>query len=175
MPAPPVFQRAPRIYPELPKGEVEIPPPPPVPAAPSTSLATAMLPRIGAVGGLGATLFGAATGRWEYALPSLGFTVVSSVTAVVNHNSQKGGYKRAVREREEKYRGLLASRSRELSTMRERQQHVLREIDLEPAACLTRVERLERRLWERSPQDPDFLMLRLGIGMQPSAVPVKPP
>lgn len=177
--APPVFQRAPRIYPELPKGEVEIPAPPTVPAAPSMSIVMVIAPAVLAIGALAVllyTLLVAKNGTFAvYSLLALGGMSLGAVTTGVNFFTQKRNYARSVAEREKRYRALLKQRRDDLTKMREQQWGALRLIDPEPVECLSRVERLDRRLWERSPLDADFLSLRLGLGRKPFSVKIKSP
>ena len=174
---PPTFRRAPRLYPELPKGEVEIPPPPPAPTEPSVALLPVMLPAFFAVGALVVTIFVVPNSGGNPWLPvlSFGFMGISSMVSVLNFTSQKRSYRKAKNERLKKYRALLEKRQQDLTAKREQQQVALNQIDPEPRECLARVERLDRRLWERSPQDDDFLSLRLGLGAKPFLVNVKVP
>src|SRR5687768_10807029 len=176
MPARPTFQRAPRISPEIPGGEVEIPPPPPLPSAPPSSLVATILPRLSALGGLVVIVV---LVLQQYANPALialpvSITFLSVGAAVYTHVSQKRGRERAVKERETKYRAMLQTRGRDLMAQRDRQLAALYQIDPSPQELLPLVERRDRRMWQRSPRDPDFLLLRAGLGMQPFAVTVKP-
>src|SRR4051812_33084826 len=173
----PTFQRAPRIYTELPKGEMEIPAPPSAPTAPTFSPVTVLLPGLAALGGLAFavyTLMQPSGFKSPLILLSFGFMLVNAATAGVNYVSQKRKYKKTTQEREEKYRALLKARTQELAALRDKQQTVLRQTDPEPLQCLARIERLNRRLWERSTGDSDFLSVRLGLGAQPSAINIKP-
>lgn len=174
MPAP-LFQRAPRILPVLPKGEVEIPAPPPAPTRQTGSLIAILLPGLMAVGGLIVAVTSATTGNAAISLMSFGFMGVTSIVSVFSYFSQRTGYGRAVREREQKYRALLEEHRQELFAQREQQQIGLCEIDPAPRECLSRVDRRDRRLWERAPQDNDFLLLRLGLGQQAFGITIKAP
>jgi len=179
MPTPPVFQRSPRLYPDLPQGEVEIPAPPPAPTPPSTSLTSVLLPAGATLVGLAVMVaMGASSGGSNLGLSmaiSLPIMLASYAVSFLNYKSQQDAYRRQVQEREQKYQALLRARRRELEHLRDRQQAALRQIDPDPRECLARVERLDRRMWERSPKDADFLSLRLGLGTRPLAVTVKAP
>lgn len=182
MPTPPVFQRAPRIRPELPSGEVEIPAPSPPPQPPTANMAATILPRLSALGGLGATV---AVGAFAYtsggsfnpvylAAP-LSFTAISAATAFATQSSQKKSYKAAVKQRQERYEAMLKVRRQELGEHRTRQLTIMKQIDPDPAECLGWVQRLDRRMWQRSYKDDDFLSLRMGIGAEPSTIHIKAP
>jgi S-DNA-T family DNA segregation ATPase FtsK/SpoIIIE len=175
VPNPPVFQRAPRIWPEIPKGEVEIPTPATVPAPASSSLTTTLLPRMGAVGGLGAGVFTFFAGNGTVAVSLLAFSLVSTVTAIVTYFSQKKNYQRTTAERQMRYRALLETRKGEFAAMRDKQHAALVDTDPDLSQCVERVQRLDRKLWQRSPQDADFLSVRVGLGVQPFVITIKAP
>lgn len=175
MPAPPLFQRAPRISPELPRGEVEIPAPPPLPPAPFNSLATTLLPRLGALGGVGAVVFGATQSNMAVILPALGIAVAGAGATVLGYASQRNGHRKLLKAREARYRSVLAARKADLVAKRDQQIAALLQTDPAPGECLQLVQRFDSRMWQRSPRDPDFLSLRLGLGNQPFSVQVKTP
>ena len=176
MPQRPTFQRSPRFYPEMPAGEVEIPAPPQAPGKPQIQLVTVLLPGALAVGMLVATVVTAsATGNILLTLFSFSFMIVSSLVSVLSYVSQSSGHRRALAERERRYRALLQGRRDQLSALRAKQSQASLETDPEPPECLRRVEERDSRLWERGPADSDFLALRLGLGQQPFRVAVKPP
>lgn len=171
----PTHRRGPRLYPELPAGEVEIPAPPPAPAGTQMQLLPVLLPGALAVGMLVATLASAGAGQLPMALFSFGFMAVSSVASLVSYVSQKRAHRRQTAAREQKYLALLAARRSALAAEREKQRQASLAVDPDPAECLQRVLRLDSRLWERSPDDADWLALRLGLGQQPFGVKVKVP
>lgn len=178
MPAPPTFQRPPRHPLDLPKREVEIPALPPAPVRPSVSLLPVLLPGIFAVAALAVTLVTATSGSLLASALSFGFMGISSLTALLNYNGQKKAHQQAVEKRETGYRAVLEARRQELAGLRVQQQQVLCANDPDLRECLARVERRpepDRRLWERSPKDADFLALRLGVGARPSSIAIKIP
>ncbi|MCS7039874.1 MAG: type VII secretion protein EssC, partial [Caldilineales bacterium] len=81
-------------------------------------------------------------------------------------------------ERETRYRTALSSIRQQLTTLHGQHQQALNTNDPAPEECWARVSRqpaMDRRLWERSPKDGDFLTLRLGLGERPSPVTLKVP
>jgi len=74
-----------------------------------------------------------------------------------------------------KYQRLLDKKESRLIAGRELQQVHLHERFLTPRQLLDRVKKLETNLWERRPDDPDFLTYRIGIGEDKSVVGTKPP
>jgi S-DNA-T family DNA segregation ATPase FtsK/SpoIIIE len=176
MPSPPIFQRAPRLLPEMPTGEVEIPPPPPAPTAPSVGLFSILLPAVFSVGAVLAVLLTVqGSGSLLLTLVSFGFMGVTSLTSLGSYWGQRRGYRRAMRERERQYRAMLADHRQTLTKQRDQQVGAMMQSHPEPADCLARVEERDQRLWERGHDDADFLSVRLGLGEQPLAVTVKLP
>src|SRR5712692_527389 len=91
------------------------------------------------------------------------------------HRSQAAAYQRNARERLEVYYTMLSSTRDRLVRLLEQQQQVLLVKDPDPNACARLAEHRAPRLWERSPTDADFLVLRAGLGAQPSSVHVRAP
>ncbi|HWI51556.1 MAG TPA: type VII secretion protein EssC [Symbiobacteriaceae bacterium] len=176
MAGPPVFQRSPRLRPEVPGGEVEIPVPPPAPSEPGTSLTSVLLSLApGLVGAL--FMFGFARGRGAgsgvYLLYSLPMMAAGYLVQLGHLWIQRQRYVAAVSRREGAYRELLSKRRAELERARVQQQNSLRETDPSPDECVGRATTRGARLWERSPRDEDFLSIRLGLGTVASSVEVK--
>src|SRR3954471_4208960 len=103
--APPVFQRAPRIYPEVPAAEVEIPAPASRPAPPTTSMVIVIAPAIICLGLLVYffyTLFSNSP-NW-YILLGFGGLLVGVFSGAANYFGQRSSYSRNTVERETRYR-----------------------------------------------------------------------
>lgn len=178
MKGPPLFQRSPRLQPDPPRGEAEIPAPPAAPSAPSMSLMSIVWSVIpGVLGGVLMYLVMRASSPHPggYLLMSLPMMAMTYLAQVGNYFYQKSRYTRQMQVRDQKYRALLEAKARELEQARSLQQRVLRETDPTPAECLARAEQLQPRLWERSPGDGDWLVVRLGLGAVPFSVTVKTP
>jgi S-DNA-T family DNA segregation ATPase FtsK/SpoIIIE len=178
MTGPPLFQRSPRLQPELPGGEIEIPAPPPSPAEPAMSLtavAFSLLP--GLLGAVVMYLFARSSGGagWNYLGYSLPMMAGGYLVQVGHFYSQKRKYQRDLEHRETKYRTRIQAHRQDLARLRGEQQTVMRQTDPDAAECAARAGRLDSRLWERSPVDADFLTVRLGLGTLPFGVTVKAP
>lgn len=167
-----IFNRPPRVQRSLPRGEVEIPPPPqpsfkggrmgwlvlilPVVLALLTLLSSILIavvrPDINAI-------FLLATG-----LMSVGF-LVSSVVSL---------FEKLMSDREERrhYIRILEETENELRNYRREQQTILHYLYPALPQIFEWPGRLDLRLWERRPLDPDFMNLRLGIGSRLNNIPV---
>ncbi|HWI51374.1 MAG TPA: type VII secretion protein EssC [Symbiobacteriaceae bacterium] len=178
MAGPPVFQRSPRLRPELPAGEAEIPAPPPAPTEPSMSLASVLISLV--PGLLSAFImygFSRARGAGTpmtmlYSLPMM---AAGYLVQIGHFWTQKRRHAAAVERRDGAYREMLNGRRKQLEQARQMQQEALRQIDPHPADCAGRAIQRDPRLWERSPRDDDFLALRLGLGKLPLTMTLKLP
>lgn len=175
----PTVLLSPRTPARLPRVQIDIPPPPPAPVRPGGSLLYQVLPVLLAAVGMGIILVvGNLQGSGMLAVLLLGSLLLvggGAAVSVLMHRSQAAGYRRATRERVELYCRLLASTRDRLLALLEEQRRVLLDKDPDPVACARVAEERAPRLWERSPTDTDFLVLRAGLGAQPSSVPVHTP
>lgn len=171
----PSFQRAPRLIPETPHGAVEIPAPPHPPIRPSMSLFGILLPGAFSVVFVVAMVLLMGTQDQRYLVMTIlsgGFMAVTSVVSLQNYVSQRLTYRRHRSERDRAFQELLAARRRDLAALLDQQRKAEAQTHPDPEECLARVERVDRRLWERRPTDADFLSLRLGLGAQPFGIAV---
>lgn len=174
MPAPPVFWRSPRFKAPLPQGEVEIPAPPAKPSPPGDLLST-LLP----IGLMAAVMIGVAflqPGATTMLFLSVPMILVGGVSYIITRQRQKRDYDDKTLKRQQGYTELLRDTQKELLAYQEQQQQLLLQKDPDPKQCLISVTNMERLLWARSPNDDDFLVVRLGIGNDvPSTIKVKAP
>jgi len=168
------FNRAPRQRRPLPRDEVKIPDPPTIStSATSTPLWLMVLPA-------GATLLGVALmmvsgGNMSTVIFSAVFMLVSYGASILTYVYQNRAQKKERRKKEEGYRRSLETVEQKLAGLAKEQQEVRRWTDPDVDECLQWALDRSSRLWERSPQDDDFLSLRLGIGSLPSSVTIKAP
>lgn len=75
--------------------------------------------------------------------------------------------------RQERYRTYIADQKARIAKVADIQRRIVLDENPEPSKCLDTAMQVRRNLWERMPQDSDFLSLRLGIGKQKLCVEVK--
>ena len=75
--------------------------------------------------------------------------------------------------RQESYRAYVADQKARIAKVADIQRRIVLDENPEAVDCLTTARYVYRDLWERMPQDSDFLSLRLGIGKQKLCVEVK--
>ena len=75
--------------------------------------------------------------------------------------------------RQERYQAYIDSQKARIAKVAAVQRRIITAENPKPAACMETVKYLKRNLWERMPQDSDFLTLRLGMGKDKLCVEVK--
>lgn len=180
MSIPPTVVLSPRTPVRLPCEEIDIPPPPPAPSPPSGSLVYQVLPVVLAAIGMGIILLvgNVQSGGSTLVVLMLGTLLLvggGAAVSVMMHYAQKAAYRRGARARIELYYRMLASTRDRVEQLLAEQHALLLDKDPDPTGCARIVGERAARLWERSPDDPDFLVLRAGLGGQPSSVPVRAP
>jgi len=173
MSGPPVFRRSPRLTPPLPSGEISIPSPPPKPGNTSNSLLVMLLPIVFATAAM--AMVGYLTHMGAMLWFSIPMMLASGLASVVTYLYQRKKSKKDAEERERKYLKLLENSGMRLKKLRADQRKIMLDNDPDPGECMERVKSLSRSLWCRTPQDEDFLALRVGIGKGRLTVSVKPP
>ena len=75
--------------------------------------------------------------------------------------------------RQESYTAYINDQKARIKKVADVQRRILETENNPPQECLQTVQRLGRNLWERLPDDSDFLVTRLGVGRVPLCVEVK--
>ena len=77
------------------------------------------------------------------------------------------------RLRQKTYTAYISDQKARIKKIADVQRHILESENRSPVDCLETIKKLDRSLWERLPEDSDFLMTRLGVGSIPLCVEVK--
>lgn len=163
----PYIQRSPRLMPEMPEGEKAIPNPPSAASKPTISWLGILLPPImmSII-----SIITAVIGKSTHMLLSFSMTFVSVIVSISQYISQNKKFKDDTELRSKKYGEIIHSIRKELEIAREQQKKGMLIMNPDPTECIRRVETIDRRLWERTPQFNDFLSARIGIGTAPLAI-----
>lgn len=106
--------------------------------------------------------------NWLSFLPMLAtrspYAAVFPLTSVFSTFLQKKKYKKAQEVRQEKYENYLADVKAKIDKNRDDQFLSLEESNHETSRCYDIATRRERTLWERTPEDDDFMKVRIGKG-----------
>jgi S-DNA-T family DNA segregation ATPase FtsK/SpoIIIE len=160
------IDRPPRIQPDLPVDEIEIPPPPEKPNT-SQDISTMLLPLISIVG------FALVSGsRNPVMMIPMGLMVVATIiNAIVQMRKRKKEYEHLKRAYEESLAEMRQEMSRSQNSQRIFYHHNYPDVHtLYEIASREEKSRFGSRLWERRVTDADFGEIRLGIGSRPSTV-----
>ena len=162
------IDRPPRIQPELPIREVEIPKPPdPKNQNSSGQVLTTLMPLISVVGFLVAS----GTGAIAFVLP-MALAVVASIALALY---QRAKDKQDQAAKEKAYAELLLQMRQEM-TQAHTSQRIFYQYNYPDNDTLISIaarkenSRFGPRIWERRPTDLDFCAVRLGSGSRPSTV-----
>lgn len=175
------FNRPPRILRVLPSDEIEIPAPPNPPSISlSASLGFILIPAITGVFYLIALIArGGQGGNIWLSLPIVVVSFASVGFGVWNYIAQRRAQERARLEHANAYAETLERVRAQLRHL-DTEQRVVRDKNDPDLSVLMQIVKghgdlPEPRLWERRPNDDDFLCLRIGRGDLPTSVAIKPP
>ena len=172
------IERPPRLLPDMPHEEIEIPVPPQQEQDVSQPLIQVLLPLLTILAFFAVALLGRG-GNLLFMLP-MAISVIASISLALYNRSRSAEKKRV---KQATYRNRLLELRKEMATSHEIQRRNYLHNYPDPITSLqigreahhiatqsADSSRLGTRLWERRPDDPDFGTLRLGIGTLPSTV-----
>jgi DNA segregation ATPase FtsK/SpoIIIE, S-DNA-T family len=171
------FNRPPRMRSGLSQIRVEVPSAPATPHKPASSLAGGLIIPIITVAAMSG-VFLVASGsadpgqRGLMLLAGAGLLIGSALAPAWAFFEDRRRFRRQIARQQDEYGRRLRNLEPELGALRE-EEYRLRLGD-DPAAdvLLERARTRDRRLWERRPQDGDFLAVRLGLGPAASVLEV---
>ncbi|MEU4642897.1 type VII secretion protein EccCb [Micromonospora sp. NPDC023814] len=165
------FHRPARFLPpRLPDDTITIPPPPEVPESGGASnLVTVVLPLLTSVGMAGYMI---SFGRPLLILLGALFVVVSIAVAVSTRIQSKKNNRRSSRRLRARYRANLQD-ARVQARKIAGGQRLVAALTFPDPEQLWAIATSRDRVWERRPDDPDFLHVRLGLGRADLATPIK--
>ncbi|KAA3659017.1 MAG: hypothetical protein DWQ04_23510, partial [Chloroflexi bacterium] len=176
-----VIQRHARAREPLPTDTVKIGRPPQLPPAPMKPNILTMLPTIVMALSTGAISFfinsGSSMGSRSLltVVPMLLMGVMMMSIQMWVHRSNVKKHKAQVVELQAAYQRELQGVRDRLESLAQKQQRILYQENPPIVQLLNRVQRRDKSLWERQPNDNDFLNLRLGIGRLPLSATVRVP
>ena len=104
-------------------------------------------------------------------------SMVSPVANVSNNarinKRRKKSLEEYIRERAEKYGAYIEDQKARIDSVADVQRRILNVENPTPSECIKTVFKLQRNLWERMPNDRDFLDVRVGMGYEDLCVEVK--
>ena len=171
-PAPPAVRvrlRPVRAFPPaIPDEPVSVAPPPHALEPESGRWATTVLPALSSLGIVG---FALVSGSVLYIALGIGLAVLSVAAAVGMRVASTRSRRRRQEASRRRYEQHLDDRHLLLTGLAERLRSGWLRVHPDPAWWTSVVD--SDRLWERRPDDPDFLVVRLGLGRAPLGVPLR--
>ena len=158
----PEFNRNTRVINVIDTQSIEILDPPNIPEKPKNNIVLALLP---AVGMLALTvLLQGSMGTGGYALLTVCTMGLGIVTTVLGFVSNKKEYWQQTRNRKKKYYQYIDNKKKEIMSAREQERKLLNEIYYDMDEDIELVKDFSGRLFERRPEEEDFLTVRVGTG-----------
>ena len=165
----PGFSRNTRLKTVVCEDEIEILDPPEKPQKPKNNLFMRLFPSMGILVAAGAMAFLGGT----MIIFSLISGVIAIITAVMGVMEGKKDYKEGCENRIVKYNAYIEKKKAEIEQCRMEEQRTLEEIYISQESEKKRLESFSPDLFDRVPEDEDFLCIRLGSGAVESRRPVK--
>ena len=165
----PGFSRNTRLKTVVCEDEIEILDPPEKPQKPKNNLFMRLFPSMGILVAAGAMAFLGGT----MIIFSLISGVIAIITAVMGVMEGKKDYKEGCENRIVKYNAYIEKKKAEIEQCRLEEQRTLEEIYISQESEKKRLESFSPDLFDRVPEDEDFLCIRLGSGAVESRRPVK--
>ena len=170
----PIFTRSPRLIRQLPQEELEIEAAPQIGQQPQINWLSTLLPSFGGVGLM--LVVTVLTGMSPVSLLFSGpMAILGVVVTVINYNRQTKAFLKRDVLRTEKYEQYLARCEERLKSFADEQRAIACSSSPAPAECMEIARKRSERLWVRTPGDPDFLSLRVGLGDEPLKMNVRTP
>lgn len=97
-------------------------------------------------------------------------SIISALAAILNYRKQKSKHEGMEGLVDKKYRDYLSNVFTRIDNNKKKQLTQLITANPDPNGCVDYAKNKDRRLWERSTEDQDFLSIRIGAGTIPSAL-----
>lgn len=156
----PKFNRNTRIKTVVCKDDIEILDPPAAPQKPKNNLLTRLLPSMGMLVAAGVmAFFGGA--MIIMSVISAGMAIFTSVLTLKQGNKE---YKQSSEERVQKYNAYISNKRKDIEACRADEKAVLDSLYISQDEETRRFEAFSPSLFDRTPEDKDFLSVKLGEG-----------
>lgn len=175
------FNRPPRLQQPFQPTEMEIPAPPPEEENRTPGWLMTILPMMSILfmGGfylvIAAANPAAGSRSWMMALPMVGIGFLTVITSLVVSSMQRHEQKMQRIRQMRDYHRLLDKKEARLMAGNSLQFDWMMHNFPEPGTLIRMVQDLDLRIWERRPEDADFMAVRLGRGRVPGFIKIQPP
>lgn len=156
----PIFVRNTRVKIALNEEVIEILDPPNKPEKPKNNIVMNLLPSMGMLIASGAMAFMGGAMIIFSAISGI-MAIVTSILGIVQGNKD---YKKEIKERIEKYNNYIDNKRKEIEKYREEEKQSLEKIYISKEEKMRWFREFSSDLFDRRPDDEDFLEVRLGTG-----------
>ncbi|SDE64263.1 DNA segregation ATPase FtsK/SpoIIIE, S-DNA-T family [Paenibacillus sp. cl6col] len=176
-----MYQRSPRIKPELPEEKLEILRPPAEPSRPTFSIVTLIIPIVMTLVSIGFYIYMSMSGKMGnsnymmFQMITISMMLMSYTLPFFLYLSNKRQYVRKQAERSQMYLAQLEKHRLEIIEKQHEQRAAMYAIHGDPDVCHQIVKNRNSSLWERGPFDVDFMDVRIGTGEVPFYMPIITP
>ena len=162
----PLFNRNTRIIKQLPDDKIEILDAPEIPKKPENNIVMNLMPSITMIGLVVVFrgIMNTSGSSGSYVILSVCSMALGVVTTILGFLSGNKKYKKDCEERITKYNSYIDKKKHEIEIKREEEEESLRDTYCDVASDVDTAMNFDRRLFERTREDADFLCVYLGKG-----------
>lgn len=165
----PRFQRSSRVWAKLPDEKIKILDPPSVPTKPKSNIVTQLFPALAMLVIIVLLRGVMNSSGMSFVLFSACSMVVGVVTTVMNIRNEKKNYKESVKKREESYQRYIEEKKKSIAKKHAEEVRILEDRHYSAAREIQQIMEFRPELFDRKPEDEDFLEVRLGTGKRASS------
>lgn len=164
----PKFNRNTRVLAVIPEQAIEVLNPPQKPEKPKENIVLTLLPSVGMLG-LTVVLRGImGSGSGSFVLFSACSMSLGIATTVLGFLSSGKEYRQQIRSRKKKYYKYIDDKKKEITAIREQERDILNQIYYSMDYDINLVKDFSGDLFNRKPNEEDFLDVRIGTGDYPA-------
>lgn len=160
----PLFNRNTRIRKQFSDEKIEILDAPEIPRKPQSNIVISLMPSLGMLALVIVVRGFMSTSSGSYIIMSVCSMSLGVVTSIISFISGKKQYKKECADRIEKYTNYIEKKKLEVSTVRQEELENLKEMYCDVEQDVETAVHFDRRLFERTTEDEDFLSVYLGEG-----------
>lgn len=170
----PIFVRSTRVRPEIQSGEIEVLPPKKKEDKEPSNLWLQILPQIGSLA-LIIVLRGIIGNGGTFVIYSASTMAMGIGVSLASRKEDKKRRIAAESRRKEKYISYINQKVQEITQARQSESLILHRVYRPMEENIEAVRKFDKGLFDRSPADSDFMVVRLGNGSLPARIHVKAP
>lgn len=167
------FARSPRLIEKISTREIEIDAAPSIGQKPYINYFTVLLPPIAMI--VLMYFISKRSNGSNYMGFMFGMMFIGVIVSIINYSSQVKKFRDLEALRKEKYEKYLISKRQEILRASDQQRDILNRINPDINECINIILKRNRRLWERTIDDSDFMSLCVGTGEGRLGVRIKIP